>query len=42
MIALVLDAPPRDVAAWMTLGLAVWTVILVVASVLGFGLFGIV
>lgn len=42
VIALLLDAPPRDVAAWMTLSLAVWTVILVVASVLGFGAFGII
>lgn len=42
VIALLLDAPPRNVAVWMTAGIAVWTVVLVVASVVGFGLFGVV
>lgn len=42
VIALLLGAPRRNVAAWMTVGIAVWTVVLVVASVVGFGLFGIV
>lgn len=42
VIALLLGAPPRRVAGWMTLSLGVWTVALVVASVLGFEAFGAV
>jgi len=41
VIALMLGAPPRRVAGWMTLSLAVWSVALVVASVVGFDLFGV-
>lgn len=42
VIALALGAPPRRVAGWMTLSLAAWTAALVVASVVGFELFGVV
>lgn len=42
VIALLLRAPRRSVAIWMTVGIAVWTVVLVVASVVGFGLYGVI
>jgi hypothetical protein len=42
VIALLLGASPRAVAGWMTVGIAVWTVLLVAASTLGFGLLGVV
>lgn len=40
VIALLLDAPPRAVVAWMTASFAIWTAALVVGSVVGLELLG--
>lgn len=42
VIVLLLDAKPRSVAIWMTVGIALWTVVITVSSVVGFGLLGII
>lgn len=42
LLALAAGSTGRAVAAWMTAGIAAWTVVLVVASVFGLSLFGIV
>ncbi|ELY89485.1 hypothetical protein C483_13193 [Natrialba hulunbeirensis JCM 10989] len=41
LLALVVDDRPRVVVAWLTVGLGVWTVGLVAASLLGFALLGL-
>lgn len=41
LVALLAGSRPRTVVAWMTVGIAVWTVILVVASVTTLSLLGI-
>lgn len=42
LVALLAGSPSRAVAAWMTAGIAVWTVVLTGASVAGFSLVGLV
>jgi hypothetical protein len=42
LVALLAGSRSRAVAAWMTAGIAVWTVVLTAASLAGFSLLGIV
>lgn len=42
VVALLVGGSPRHVAGWMTVGIAVWTVAIVVASVTGGSLLGLV
>lgn len=42
LVALVAGSPDRAVAGWMTVGIGVWTALLVAGSVFGFSLLGIV
>ncbi|RQG94444.1 small multi-drug export protein [Natrarchaeobius chitinivorans] len=41
VVALLAGSRSRDVAAWMTVGIAAWTVVIVVGSVLGLSLLGL-
>lgn len=41
VIVLVLRAPPRSAGIWMTISVGLWTILLTVSSVVGFGLLGI-
>ncbi|ELY47800.1 small multi-drug export protein [Natronorubrum bangense] len=42
LVALLAGSPTRAVAGWMTVGIGLWTVVLVTVSVFGFSLLGIV
>ncbi|WP_306057940.1 small multi-drug export protein [Natronococcus wangiae] len=42
LVALLAGSRSRAVAVWMTVGIAVWTVLLVLGSVAGFSLLGVV
>ncbi|WP_049927524.1 small multi-drug export protein [Halopiger goleimassiliensis] len=42
LVALLAGSPVRRTAAWMTVGIAVWTVLLTAGSVFGFSLLGVV
>ncbi|ELY44672.1 small multi-drug export protein [Natronorubrum sulfidifaciens] len=42
LVALLAGSPTRAVAGWMTVGIGLWTVVLVAGSVFGFSLLGIV
>ncbi|MFC4437504.1 MULTISPECIES: small multi-drug export protein [Natrialbaceae] len=42
LVALLAGSRSRTVAVWMTIGIAVWTVLLVLGSVAGFSLLGVV